>query len=121
MKFFVNFLRILKDSVDFSRLFNHCNIAFPSSQFTDALKAVAGETNCSNSDAREINVLALDAIKYISKNSEIVSDLHSAIYMFLFAQTLVKHIPGKDAYVTEVCKLPLDSLKTLFQTWEYFS
>lgn len=71
---------------------------------TDALKAVAGENNSNNPDARPINELTLAAIKHISQHHEIVSDLHSAIYMCSFAQTLVKYVPSKDAYTTEVCE-----------------
>lgn len=42
--------------------------------------------------------LALAAIKSITQNAKVAVDLHSAVYMFHFAQALIKHVSEKDAY-----------------------
>lgn len=49
-------------------------------------------------ESETINELALAALKRIIQNAEIAVDLHSAVYMFHFAQAVIKHIPVKEAY-----------------------
>lgn len=51
-----------------------------------------------------ISELALAGIKNITQNADVAVDLHSAVYMFHYAQALIKHVSVKDAYITHVGK-----------------
>lgn len=53
-------------------------------------------------ESETINELALAALKRIIQNAEIAVDLHSAVYMFHFAQAVIKHISVKEAYTIYV-------------------
>lgn len=66
------------------------------------MKAVSGEAEGAEPDT--ISELALAGIKHITQNSEIAVDLHSAVYMYHFAQALIKHVSGNDAYNIHVGK-----------------
>lgn len=77
--------------------------------FAGALTAINGGSNVEGKTTSE---LTIDGIKYITKNIDVVSDLNSAVYMFLFVQTLARHIEARDAYHCYVCKLNFQ-----FSTW----
>lgn len=74
-----------------------------------ALKAVSTKSeNADEQDKEEedeeesISELALAGIKNIIQNAEVAMDLHSAVYMFHFAQALIKLVTDKEAYNTHV-------------------
>lgn len=69
------------------------------------MKAVSGEAEGVEPDT--ISELALAGIKHITQNAAITVDLHSAVYMFHFAQALIKNVPGNDAYNVHVGKQSL--------------
>lgn len=69
--------------------------------FAGALKAVCGEVDGAD-EPETISDLALAGIKNITQNAEVAVDLHSAVYMFHFAQALIKHVSIKDAYSVHV-------------------
>ncbi|XP_031621413.1 Fanconi anemia group D2 protein [Contarinia nasturtii] len=67
-----------------------------------ALKAVIGEAAVEQDNISE---MALAAVINITKSADVAVDLHSAVYMFHFAQAVIKHTDAKDAYHTHVVTL----------------
>lgn len=66
------------------------------------MKAVIGH---GAEEQENISELAINAVENITQNAEVAVDLHSAVYMFHFAQAIIKHTEVKDAYHTHVVSL----------------
>lgn len=74
-----------------------------SSLLLDALNAITSDAPYKRGNAI-IEEYALAGIKNINHNSNIVMDLHSAVYMFHLTQTLIKQLSSRNAYAEHVGK-----------------